>query len=435
MERGELVPDELVEELMEERVSDLSADQGALLDGFPRTVYQARLLDELLESLDRRLMLVAHLDIDDDLAVSRLSSRLVCRSCDATYNEQYRLPLVAGRCDRCQGELYRRPDDAAGVARRRLRAYHRTTNSVLAYYEASHRLAQVKADRDVAAVNGDLVELVERASRGEEIRAGFRLDVAIEVVRPAPAAFPVRLTLDVVLLGGPGSGKGTQAVNLSGSLRVPHISTGDLFRENLRRQTDLGRLAKSYMDRGELVPDEVTEEMVRDRLDQADAFDGFLLDGFPRSLVQAEALDEILAGGGRRLVAAVQITVSDEEIVRRLSGRLVCRNCGTSYHIEFKPPSVASICDVCGGELYRRDDDSPEAIKARLRTFHGNERPLLDYYGQGGVLHEIDGEGPPQQVTSRALLTAAALVAHGPADARAGKGSELLPKGCDHGTS
>jgi adenylate kinase len=218
-------------------------------------------------------------------------------------------------------------------------------------------------------------------------------------------------TLDLVLLGGPGSGKGTQADTLSRSMTVPHISTGDLFRDNLRQQTDLGRLARSYMDRGELVPDEVTEEMVRDRLRRADAEGGFLLDGFPRSLAQAEALDDMLMDAGRRVVAAVNIAVSDDEIVRRLSGRLVCRACGTSFHLEFKPPSVDSVCDACGGELYRRDDDRPDTIKARLRTFHGNEHPLLDHYRQSGVFLEVDGEGPPDQVTVRALALAATLSA------------------------
>jgi adenylate kinase len=421
MERGELVPDELVEELLEERIGNLPADQGALFDGFPRTEYQGRLLDDLLGSLQRRLVLVVHLDIDDELAVERLSGRLVCRSCDATYNQQSRPPAAAGRCDRCGGELFRRTDDEPDIARRRLRTYRRTTGEVLDYYDGSGRCASVKADRSVQDVIVELAGLVDATVRGEAVEESYRPDMSwLRGAGIATAPTVVRQTLDWVVLGGPGSGKGTQAVTLSTSLGVPHISTGDLFRENLKARTDLGQLAQSYMDRGELVPDEVTEAMVRARLEHPDAIDGFLLDGFPRTLTQAEALDEMLVDSGRRLVAAVHIKVSDAEIVRRLSGRLVCRDCGTSFHVEFKPPLLASVCDVCGGQLYRRDDDTPETIKARLRTFHGNEQPLLEYYRRQSVLHDIDGEGPPEQVTSRALATAAALIPR-PAETRAGK--------------
>jgi adenylate kinase len=435
MERGELVPDELVEELLEERVGELPPKQGALFDGFPRTEYQARLLDDLLASHSRQLSLTVHIELDDKLATERLAGRLVCRACDASYNERSRPPAVPWRCDRCGGELLRRADDEAAIAGSRLRTYRRTTAPVLAYYAASGRLGSLNGDRDVTTLTAQLVDLVQAVGRGDQVGSSSFGAVAVTSapapgavapVLPSGAAVPSGAVapvvpsgpavLDMVLLGGPGSGKGTQAVTLSQTMAVPHISTGDLFRDNLRLQTNLGRLARSYMDRGELVPDEVTEEMVRDRLGQADAEGGFLLDGFPRSLAQAEALDEMLIEAGRRLLAAVNIAVSDDEIVRRLSGRLVCRNCGTSFHREFKPPSVDSVCDVCGGELYRRDDDRPDTIKARLRTFHGNERPLVEHYRRAGVFHEVDGEGRPDQVAVRALALAATLSAGSGAD-------------------
>ncbi|HEX9924017.1 MAG TPA: adenylate kinase [Anaerolineae bacterium] len=219
-----------------------------------------------------------------------------------------------------------------------------------------------------------------------------------------------RPSLDLVLLGGPGSGKGTQAEQLTKHLNLPHIATGDLFRENLKQETDLGKLAKAYMNRGELVPDDVTESMVQERLSRPDTADGFILDGFPRTLPQAEALTEMLTEMQRRLAGVLYINVSDDEIVRRLSGRLICRNCQTPYHLEFKPPAQPGMCDVCGGELYQRDDDNPETVRARLKTFHGQTAPLVDYYQAAGLLIEIDGEGDVAGVTERTMTAAQSLV-------------------------
>ena len=175
-----------------------------------------------------------------------------------------------------------------------------------------------------------------------------------------------RRSLDLVLLGGPGSGKGTQAEQLEKQLKLPHIATGDLFRDNLKNATDLGKLAKTYMDRGELVPDDVTEAMVEERLARPDTRDGFILDGFPRTLPQAQALMEMMAALQRRISGVIYIKVSDEAIVGRLSGRLICRNCQTPFHQQFKPPHKSGVCDGCGGELYQRDDDNPNTVCARL---------------------------------------------------------------------
>ena len=209
--------------------------------------------------------------------------------------------------------------------------------------------------------------------------------------------------MNIVLLGGPGSGKGTQAQELSAKLKLAHIASGDLFRDNFRRATELGQLAKSYMDRGELVPDDVTEGMVEERLARPDARDGFILDGFPRTLPQAHALGEMLDRLHRQLSGVLCINVSDDAIVSRLSGRLICRNCQAPYHSVFNPPKTADTCDQCGGELYQRADDNAATVRARLATFHAQTEPLIEYYRGAGLLHEINGEGDIAVVSARSL--------------------------------
>jgi adenylate kinase len=212
--------------------------------------------------------------------------------------------------------------------------------------------------------------------------------------------------LGLVLLGGPGSGKGTQAERLSAHFHLPHIATGDLFRDNLQHGTELGRLARSYMDRGELVPDDVTDAIVLDRVSNPDTRDGFILDGFPRTLQQAHALTEMLAQLGRRVAGVLYIRVSDEQIEGRLTSRLTCRSCQAPYHAQFKPPIRSGICDGCGGALYQRDDDNAVAVRARLATFHTQTEPLIDYYTRAGLLVEIMGEGDVAQVAARTLAAA-----------------------------
>ncbi len=195
----------------------------------------------------------------------------------------------------------------------------------------------------------------------------------------------------IVLLGGPGAGKGTQAKRLSRELGIPQVSTGDLFRYNLKEETELGLLAKKYMDQGELVPDEVTVSMVRQRLAEEDCADGAILDGFPRTLQQADALDGLLADMGERVSAAPLIDVSDEVIVERLTARRSCRECGKIYNLLFNPPPQEGRCE-CGGELYQRDDDKPETIKNRLYVYYKETSPLLGYYFAQELLIKVDGE-------------------------------------------
>ena len=214
----------------------------------------------------------------------------------------------------------------------------------------------------------------------------------------------------LVLLGPPGAGKGTQAERQENALKLPHVASGDLFRENLRNETELGLLAKKYMDKGQLVPDDVTIAMVRDRLQRPDCDQGAILDGFPRTQPQAQSLDSMLADMGRQLDGVLYIAVPDEELVRRLSGRWICRQCQTPYHTMFNPPAREGVCDACGGELYQRDDDKPETVRARLKVYHQQTSPLTDYYRQAGLLVEVDGAGDIATVSAALLKAARKLV-------------------------
>ncbi|MET7467618.1 adenylate kinase [Micromonospora sp. NPDC005686] len=207
----------------------------------------------------------------------------------------------------------------------------------------------------------------------------------------------------LVLVGPPGAGKGTQAEFVAAHLSVPKISTGDIFRANVSQGTPLGVEAKRYMDAGKLVPDEVTINMVRDRLAEPDASEGFLLDGFPRTTPQAAALDKLLADLGTALDLVLELVVDDDEVIRRLSGRRTCRGCGKIWHVEFDATSREDICDRCGAELFQRDDDKPETIAARLREYAEKTAPLVDYYGAQGRLVGIDATGPVEDVTVRAI--------------------------------
>ncbi|MEV5818106.1 adenylate kinase [Micromonospora harpali] len=207
----------------------------------------------------------------------------------------------------------------------------------------------------------------------------------------------------LVLVGPPGAGKGTQAEFIAAHLSVPKISTGDIFRANVSQGTPLGVEAKRYMDAGKLVPDEVTINMVRDRLAEPDASEGFLLDGFPRTTPQAAALDKLLADLGTALDLVLELVVDDDEVIRRLSGRRTCRGCGKIWHVEFDATTQDGICDRCGAELFQRDDDKPETIAARLREYADKTAPLVDYYGAQGKLVGIDATGPVEDVTVRAI--------------------------------
>ena len=197
--------------------------------------------------------------------------------------------------------------------------------------------------------------------------------------------------MKIVMLGAPGAGKGTQAKRIAAKYGIPHISTGDIFRANLKNQTELGLKAKSYMDQGLLVPDELTLELIMDRFAQDDCKNGYVLDGFPRTIPQAEALTEALAKKQEKVDYAINVDVPDESIVKRMSGRRACLACGGTYHIEFNPTKTEGICDACGGTLVLREDDKPETVSKRLNVYHEQTQPLIDYYTKQEILKEVDG--------------------------------------------
>jgi len=216
----------------------------------------------------------------------------------------------------------------------------------------------------------------------------------------------------LILVGPPGAGKGTQAVHLAAHYGIPHISTGDIFRHNMKNETELGLLAKSYVDRGELVPDSVTNEMVKDRLTHADAQEGFLLDGFPRNVLQAEVLRAILAQASTPLDAVLELALEDTEIIARLSGRRTCKNCNASFHVIYEKPAVDGICDKCQGELYQREDDSEAVITRRLEVYAEQTKPIIAFYRSEGLLITIEATGEVGEISQRAISALSAAVVH-----------------------
>ena len=197
--------------------------------------------------------------------------------------------------------------------------------------------------------------------------------------------------MKIIMLGAPGAGKGTQAKKIAAKYGIRHISTGDIFRGNIKEGTELGKKARTYMDQGLLVPDELVVDLVVDRVNQADCENGYVLDGFPRTIPQAEALDKALAAQGQKMEYAIDVDVPDENIVNRMGGRRACVGCGATYHLVYAAPKKEGVCDVCGGELILRDDDKPETVQKRLGVYHEQTQPLIDYYTKAGILKTVDG--------------------------------------------
>lgn len=210
-------------------------------------------------------------------------------------------------------------------------------------------------------------------------------------------------SLRLILLGPPGAGKGTQAAEIQDQYDIPHIATGDILREHVKNETDLGQKAKEYMDEGDLVPDDLIIEMVRDRLGQDDAQSGFILDGFPRTVAQAEALEEILGDLDQPLDLVLRLDIPEEEVIRRITGRRVCEECGATYHIDVDPPGEEGVCDECGGNVTQRDDDTEEVVRNRLENYHEQTEPLVEFYQERDLLEDVDGTGSPDDVTERVL--------------------------------
>ncbi len=405
MSQGELVPDEIVDAMVEECLLKAHPQKGILFDGYPRTRYQARFLDEIMQQRNRTLDAVIYLKIPDEEALRRLPGRLMCHKCPTPFHREFR-PFKQCFHDDCHGEfLYQREDDTPEIARHRLRVFHRQTAHLIEYYKMTGQLFIVDGDDRIETVYSALDQAFQ-AIKARELRQASPLEaMELQALRQAPPILTRKTTphksLDLVLLGAPGSGKGTQAARLSKRFNIPHIATGDLFRENLRRETELGKLAKTYMDRGELVPDNITESMLRERLLAEDVKQGFILDGFPRTMSQAEALSEIMFEMQRGLAGVLYIKVSDREIINRLSGRLICRKCQTPFHKIYNPFTTCPIGECNGEFLYQRDDDNPETVRARLRAFHLQTRPLVRYYGEQDLLHTVDGEGDLEEVARR----------------------------------
>lgn len=204
--------------------------------------------------------------------------------------------------------------------------------------------------------------------------------------------------MKIIMLGAPGAGKGTQAKRIAEKYSIPHISTGDIFRANIKEGTELGKKAKEYMDQGALVPDELTCDLVMDRIQQDDCKNGFVLDGFPRTIPQAEALDAALSKIGQKMDFAIDVDVPDENIVNRMGGRRACLKCGATYHIQFNPTKVEGVCDACGEKTVLRDDDKPETVQKRLTVYHDQTQPLIDYYKKQDILKSVDGTQPMDAV-------------------------------------
>ncbi|HOX03698.1 MAG TPA: adenylate kinase [Candidatus Paceibacterota bacterium] len=384
VERGQLVPDEIVNAMIEEAVRKLPAAEGLLLDGFPSTLYQARFLEELLRAAGRRLDAVLFLDAPEPVVLARAARRTPPR-----------------------------PDDRPEIIHHRLQVFRRTTGPVIAHFHGQRQLVYVDAAGSIGSVSAAMAQVLEDVRDVRPLPAlteaqEGRVAELIEVPWPERPG-PRPPSLDIVLMGAPGSGKGTQAALLATHLGIPHIATGELFRENRDDKTILGRIADGYVQRGELVPDDVVEAMVRERLGRADAADGYVLEGFPRTLSQAQALEEIMASLGRRLDQVFFLRVSDPVIVQRLSGRRLCSVCQTPYHVSFHPPRAEGRCDRDGASLYQRDDDDPATIQARLESFRAQTLPVIDFYRQRDLLVEVPGDESVEQV-SQGLAAAARAI-------------------------
>jgi len=407
MDQGELVPDEVVDAIVEECLLKSDPEISILFDGFPRNKYQAKFMDEIFKAMGRSLEAVIYLKVSDEEIVSRLPGRVICRRCQTPYHEIHN-PFT--ECQQCGStQAYQRDDDNPKTARARLRVFHRETAPLIEYYQKSGKLIIIAGEGSVDDVNKAIVQALEAVRRKEtpaatpeEVKALQSLKAVKQALAPDQAA---HRSLDIILLGAPGSGKGTQAVQLGKLLNIRRIATGDLFRKNIEEKTKLGLLAKKYMDQGELVPDNVTEAMVKERLSRSDTDAGFVLDGFPRTLPQAEALTEIMTDMQRRIDGVLYINVPDAEIIDRLSGRQICRDCQSPFHSLYNPFTTCPYNRCQGEYLYQREDDKPETVRNRLKTFHRQTAPLIDYYRIAGLLFEIDGVGEVSDVFERMMTT------------------------------
>lgn len=372
---GDLVPDDVVDAMVEEIAFRMAPNEGFLLDAFPSTLHQARFIDEMFRGIGRKLDAVYYLSIPDQMVFERASTRFP-----------------------------KRADDTVEILTNRLRVFRRNVAPVLDYFSDTGRLGFIDGSGSIDDVNNKLMLALGDILAGQRLTmspAQVELLSNLGVAPTTTVSGGGHKSLNLVLLGGPGSGKGTQAEHIAAENKIPHISTGDLFRENMEKETELGKIARAYIDHGDLVPDDVTEAMVRRRLREPDCANGFLLDGFPRTLPQAYALEEILAEMNRQLSGVISLDVPDDAIVERLSGRRICRECKRSFHVRFNPFTNCPEAKCHGEHLYQRDDDAPETILNRLKKFHLQTAPLVSYYRKAGQLAEIVGTGELEDVRAR----------------------------------
>lgn len=334
IETGDFVPDEFIDAIIEESLKNMDSGTGVLFDGFPRTVYQAESLQKILSESGRKLDAVVYLIASDEEIRRRLYGRLICRKCQFPHHIDHVDSMICQNGD-CGGELFRRPDDKGDIPVARLQVYHRETAPLLAYYEKHGLLHSIDAERSIERVHHDLHDLFENLKNQPHATREITDFVPAKTVQGKLILKTVQeqniSVPDIVLLGAPGSGKGTQAKLLCDAFGVVQISTGDLFRKNIAQKTKLGKLAQFYIDRGELVPQEITESMVRQRIALDDTANGVILDGFPRTLPQAEALNQLMHELGRTIAAVVYIAVPDEDIIERLSARITCKMCNRPF--------------------------------------------------------------------------------------------------------
>ena len=415
MAQGELVPDEVTDAMMEEWLWQIAPERGFLFDGFPRTVAQAQFLDDLFPTMGRKLEAAIYLNVSDTEILRRLGGRLVCHTCQTPYHLQLHPPARPGICDRCGDELERRPDDIPELIRVRLRAFQRVREPLLDYYQATSRLIIIDGEGALSQVQAALeavIDAVRRQQARPATRAGYRSDPEWQWrgASTPPRAARGRGPQPCAGLAGQARAKAPRLRSCTRSLRSPILPLAIC-------SVSISKLRRTWASWPGPIwiavnwsPMMSPRPWSKSGWSGYDTRAGFVLDGFPRTLPQAEALIDILAQLHRQLTSVLYINVADQEIVTRLGGRRICRSCQAPYHLTFKPPTHAGICDLCGGALEQRADDNPQTIRARLKTFHAQTAPLIQYYKAAGLLIEIDGRGEVAAVKERTVAVARSLL-------------------------